>query len=273
MAKTVIRFPSSSSFSIDWNWRRQYYIAREQPSVPHIHDAYEAYIHVKGAVSFMANGCVYPVTAGDVILTRPLEPHFCIYQTDVEQEYFCIWIPQIEDCGLLSPFYGVVEKNYISLPEAERMELLSLCYGMERIKEEAGTQLERYSLLLQLLVLLGGSGEKTFTANDVPSPLRGILYYIDRNFTTIRRIREIAEHFYISQNTLDRLFREHLHLSPKQYIEAKRLSYAKRLLHDKEKSVLDCSLECGFSDPSHFIARFKSFFGQTPLQYKNALYR
>lgn len=273
MSSTVIRFPANSAFSIDWSCGNQRYIALEQPTVPHIHDAYEVYIHIRGTVSFMANGRVYPVETGDVILTRPLEPHFCIYLADTEHEHFCIWIPEEEGCGLLAPFYAAVGQNHIVLPETEKMELLSLCYRMEQVKEETGTQLEQYSILLRMLVLLGGNGEKASAANNVPSPLRGILDYIDQNFTTIRRVRDIAERCYISQSTLDRLFREHLHLSPKQYIEAKRLSYAKRLLHDKDKSVLDCSLECGFSDPSHFIARFKSFFGQTPLQYKNAIYR
>ena len=59
-----------------------------------------------------------------------------------------------------------------------------------------------------------------------------------------------------------------MHLSPKEFLEAKKLSYAKALL-ESGKSVTDVYTQVGFGDCSHFIAVFKKRFGETPFRYKS----
>lgn len=72
-----------------------------------------------------------------------------------------------------------------------------------------------------------------------------------------------------------RVFREHMAITPHQYIVLRRIEQAKRLLWahgsgaDKANpSMLEIALACGFNTPSHFAAQFRRHTGQTPLQWQ-----
>lgn len=47
-----------------------------------------------------------------------------------------------------------------------------------------------------------------------------------------------------------------------------RVEYAKRLLEEKELSVLEVGFESGFNTPSQFIRVFKDQVGTVPSKYK-----
>ena len=59
----------------------------------------------------------------------------------------------------------------------------------------------------------------------------------------------------------------YLNTTPKNYIETRRLVYARKLLKDGY-SVKDAAYKSGFSNTSNFIRLFKSRFGITPKAYK-----
>ena len=71
----------------------------------------------------------------------------------------------------------------------------------------------------------------------------------------------------ISITTLERYFKKYLSMTPKRYLEDRKLSQACMLLR-QNYSVTDACYESGFDDYSHFIAIFKKNFGITPLKYK-----
>ncbi|MBR3997465.1 MAG: helix-turn-helix transcriptional regulator, partial [Clostridia bacterium] len=83
----------------------------------------------------------------------------------------------------------------------------------------------------------------------------------------IRTSTELADTFFISQSTLNRLFRKYVGLSVFQIIDARRLSHAENLLRNGS-SVMDACFQSGFTDCSKFIILFKKTFGVTPLRYK-----
>lgn len=93
-----------------------------------------------------------------------------------------------------------------------------------------------------------------------------ILAYIDENFTTIDTVEGLAERFFISLPTNNRLFRKYVRFSPHKLIETKRLAYAEQLLR-RGYSVTDACYTAGFTDCSRFIGKFKERFGATPKQY------
>ena len=104
----------------------------------------------------------------------------------------------------------------------------------------------------------------------IPSEMQAILNYIDANFTEIQHVGDVASYFYISTATLNRWFRKYINLSPREFLEAKKLAFAKKLL-DEGSTVTEVCIRTGFSDCSHFIAVFKNKFGETPFKYKKAV--
>lgn len=53
-----------------------------------------------------------------------------------------------------------------------------------------------------------------------------------------------------------------------EFIEKEKLAYARRLLCDTDKSVLEVALDCGFSDHSYFTKRFRESVGVVPTEYR-----
>ena len=111
------------------------------------------------------------------------------------------------------------------------------------------------------------SQEKCAPIETMPPEMQEIVDDINENFAEILHVGDIFERHYISRATLNRRFRKYLHVSPREFLEAKKLSYAKKLL-SKGCSVTEACMLSGFSDCSYFIAVFKKKFGSTPLKYK-----
>ena len=120
-----------------------------------------------------------------------------------------------------------------------------------------------------IIALLGSSNSRKREKCELPEKVTESLSYIDSSFRAPCSAREIAEKFFISVPTVNRIIRKSLGLSVHQLVLGKRLSYAENLLKS-EKSVTDACYLSGFSDCSRFISLFKKRFGKTPLSYKNS---
>lgn len=74
----------------------------------------------------------------------------------------------------------------------------------------------------------------------------------------------------ISRRQIERLFRKHLHRTPKQYYLDLRLDRARQLLLTTDHSIMDIALATGFSGAAHFGRLFRKRFGYPPTQSRAA---
>ena len=231
----------------------------------HIHDCVEVFFHLSGQVSFLIEDHLYPVSVGDAVLSRPNEIHMCLFERDAECEHYCLWIDAGNVPQLLSRLCtDAPVRNFTPSAQARIPTLLA---RLEEICSLKNAELERTSCLMELLLLLQKSSFSSSESTQMPTELRMILTDINENFARIHSVSELSQIDFISPATLNRWFRKHLQISPREYIESKKLAYACKLLRESA-SVTDACLRAGFSDCSHFIALFKRKFGETPLQYK-----
>ena len=230
----------------------------------HLHGFYEIYFNLSGDVSFFYDDAVYRVVPGDVVLSFPGDVHCCLYNKPSEHNHFCLWFHD-ETVGNFLARRGA--RGLIRLSNEQKERLRDL---LEIIAEQEIDPFIRSASFSELISLLG-QGLPGHEGNaNIPDKLKNILKYIDESFITISGTREITELFFLSEPTLNRLFRDYVGLSVHKLIEAKRLSYAEGLLRSG-KSVTEACYDAGFSDCSRFISKFKDKFGKTPLQYKTAL--
>jgi AraC-like DNA-binding protein len=82
------------------------------------------------------------------------------------------------------------------------------------------------------------------------------------------RINELSELFDIGRRHIEKKFREHVGLTPKKYVQIRRMSHICFLL-SKEKEIdwQDIIYYGGFYDQSHFIKEFKTFMKRNPGLY------
>ena len=234
----------------------------------HIHDYCEIYVNVTGNGTFMVENSFYPITRGDIVITRPNEMHHGVWQEGTLHEHFCIWFPLGENLRWMSRFFERKngEGNLISLPLSEREKLLRALDTMERELSNGADRLRATTAFLQILLLIEGGTSEIGASVDLPSPLPDILEEIGARYSEPLRMADIAERFFISQSTLNRLFQSYFRISPHAYLENLRLARAKQML-SAGCDVTETALECGFSDSSYFILLFRRRFGVTPGKY------
>jgi signal transduction histidine kinase/AraC-like DNA-binding protein len=90
-------------------------------------------------------------------------------------------------------------------------------------------------------------------------------------------LKNISDHEYGVQNicmdvgmsrpVLYRKLKALTDLSPKEYIQNKRLNLSKRLLEENQKTISSIAYESGYSDPKYFSTAFKKKYGISPSEY------
>lgn len=245
------------------------YKARRYP--PHIHDCVEFYVLLDGDVSFMVEDSVYRLTTGDVLVSKPNEMHNCVLNSNSVHKHLCFWFTPPSH-PLLACFaegdFGA--NNLISLPEQQKEELLDICRTLHKASEDKDELKVLYSSLHFLHLLQTGAKELQTERPRQPLPptLQNILSDVNKNFTKIRSLDYFTEKYFISQSTLQRLFKKYLHTTPKLYIETKRLAYS-RVLLKQGLSVFDACMQAGFPDYSNYVQLFKRRFCITPKRYRD----
>ena len=71
-----------------------------------------------------------------------------------------------------------------------------------------------------------------------------------------------------SQRHADRLFKELLHKTPQAYVKALLLSKSAENLLDKDRHILDISLDTSSQSHEGYTKAFSKFFGISPSTYK-----
>ncbi len=77
---------------------------------------------------------------------------------------------------------------------------------------------------------------------------------------------DLAHHVRLSRRHLERLFKKYLHNVPAKYYIELRLTEARKLLRQSDKTILQIGMLCGFSSASYFSTAYKNFYDITPRE-------
>jgi len=230
----------------------------------HTHDVCEILLLVKGNVSYIVEGKTYKLKRGDVVLSRPSVIHRI--RPDGNEDY---------------ERYNVIydEKNLPrSLIEKIPQDVDVFRFEDDRVIEEVFERLDGYSerfsgeelshlaknLIEEVFFLLAAT--KARDRDSSINPLVGkALDYIAEHLTDIKSISEICDALYITKSHLHHIFVKNIQMSPKQYINSKRLIMARKLIR-KGKKPTEIYTDCGFDDYATFFRNYKKYFGYSPSE-------
>ena len=97
-----------------------------------------------------------------------------------------------------------------------------------------------------------------------------ICAYLAANYQQKLSLTEVAARFYISPYYLSRLFRRVTGQSIVDYINARRIEAAQKLLETTELSIGSVAEQTGFASAAHFRRVFRETMGVGPLQYRKS---
>lgn len=113
-------------------------------------------------------------------------------------------------------------------------------------------------------------GEKTQEEENgkVTNMISRSLDYIANNYMHNIKAEDIAGHCHVSETHFRRVFTEHMHMTPLEYLNFVRIRTACEYLKTTDTAVAEIAHKCGFATNSTFNRNFKQIMGVTPIKWK-----
>ena len=92
--------------------------------------------------------------------------------------------------------------------------------------------------------------------------------YVEKHYAEPLPVSELCRRLYISKSKLYQISLEAFGMGVSDYIRARRIEKAKKLLKLTQRSVASIAAEVGFEDANFFTRSFKKAVGMTPKDYR-----
>lgn len=94
---------------------------------------------------------------------------------------------------------------------------------------------------------------------------------LEANYKQEYSVSYYADKMALTNKTLLRITKKHLHMTPKEAIDARRILEMKRLLRGSNQSIKNIAYDFGFEDPTNMVKYFKKHSGETPSNFKHRM--
>ena len=94
--------------------------------------------------------------------------------------------------------------------------------------------------------------------------------YIELHFSENITVKKLAQLVYMSESSLNRLFKKETSTTPIEYLIETRIEKSKTLLRRKDISITEIAQRCGFGSASHFTSCFKRLKNISPTEYRDS---
>lgn len=272
---------------------RMYY-SSAQPG----HRTYREHHHTECEISVILEGaCHWRVrhqgvrcSRGDVLLFGSDEEH---YITDIEAgAELKILNLQFEPRFIWAPGSDLFDSRYLSIflnHQADFQNRLAASTDiarqsadlMQQIRWECLEREAEYALIVKakLMQLLGYLGRYHSALLEGPAPksrahlheLERALNYMDAHLTEELTLRDIAQAAGLSRSYFSAVFRELNGVTVWDYITRKRIELAMDRLRQRELSITQIAMGCGFNTMANFNRSFKLVAHCTPSEFRRQL--
>jgi AraC-like DNA-binding protein len=232
---------------------------------PHFHNMTEIIFFKSGNISYFTDGKKYRLTKDMLVLSRPGDIHYISVEGDEEYERYNILF---DEKNLPFNIYEKIPADTDVIDFEKNTNISNIFKKMDYYCEVLeGPDLNR--MLTNLIeevfynIIIESKNVPASNSTQTNPIISKAIDYIEKNLMTLICVEEIANELYVTKSHLHHLFIKHLKMSPKKYINIKRLTVAKRELYSGSKATDVCT-KCGFSDYSAFYRAYKKQFGHSP---------
>ena len=238
----------------------------------HIHQFCELIRVMEGELEMTVDGKTELVTAGNIIAITPFQihsfytPHYCkIWICVFSNDFIQSLIPFEELCGRRERCYFTPSKALLSLISEYGFE--NLCANLGRYINEKPivyTVRSVFHLIMSeyfksVPAVIGGQSQKT---------LQRILVYMSEHFRENITQTTVGKALGYTSQYVANCFHGITGMNFRTMLNSLRIEYAKGLLINTDRNVLDIALESGFSVERSFYRAFLDVVGVTPGEYR-----
>ena len=235
----------------------------------HVHSFYEIIFFVSGDANYVVEGKRYRLKKNDLIFTRPLTYHYIeILSNATYTRYLIAFTPnKDEEKTLLQSIPQHLDVVNFHEQSIVNDDFKRFDYYATRLEGEALKDVY-LGLIKEILHNLALTETDVITIPSEISPiLTRALEYINENLFTISGVEELANRLALSQPYLFKIFKQQLKISPKQYINLKRLQHAQKMIQ-RGKRPNEIYFDCGFDSYVGFYKQYVKTFGYPPSKEK-----
>ncbi len=203
------------------------------------------------------------------------ENYLIKFSPEYAQDFISTLGPQVMDNIFNEP-----PKKFSAADEKELFDLAGMLLRTYESSEDEGSDGHSSTasfrcrhLLYSMLSLINDRGISALDSAarhslSLSEPILEAVYYIEKNYSRPVKIEDVAAICGYSVSYFSKLFSAQLGRPFSEYLCLTRLKHVQNLLLSTDMSVMDISLECGFSYPGNMTASFKKEFNMTPLQFR-----
>lgn len=252
--------------------------SEEETMSIHIHDCYEIYYSISGGKQFLIDNKIYDINPGDLFVINQFESHYVSQISKMIHERIVIsihpdFLKSISTNKTdLSYCFTNREENFFHRIHLDKKQQNRFIYFINKIlsAEGFGADMIEYSSFIELITNLTkvflDSKDSLLSHYKYNNQIQEIIHYINDNVLENITVKNLAEHFFLSESYICRIFKLSTGTTINKYIIARRISIAKSMLSNG-LNINDVYAQCGFNDYSNFLKSFKKAVGVSPKKY------
>ncbi len=239
---------------------------------PHVHDGYSLGAIESGVERFRYLGTEHLAPAGTLVLLNPDEMHTGQAEVDGGWTYQMLYIePEtLRELTGGEAFFPNATEHDPALATAFRHTFRQMWNAQDDIAFISG-----FTPLVDAVTARYGRNTRQQTplsAQDMRrmASMRRVLDRIDAHLDESLSVETLATEAGLSMFHFVRSFSAAFHVTPHQYVQARRAALAKSLLAQRV-TPSDAAAAAGLTDQSHLNRWFKRAYGVTPAQYQQQI--
>lgn len=219
---------------------------------------------VSGSGTVFCGKDKYHPEAGDIYLLPPGKDH--LYFSDAKDPWQKLWFNAEGSLigGLLlsyNPSNAVLYKNCGGKEFFEQIHEIGKDMSISASEKHSAAAVV-FHRLMQFLY------NQSQNKKSISAEAEMLKNYIDSHITESLSLKMLAEHVYLSNSQVIRIFRRDFGKTPYDYIIAQKTENAKNLLQNTNMRIKEIAFSLGFSDEHYFSYVFKEKTGKSPSEYR-----
>ena len=239
-------------------------VKKETQTLPHFHGAVELLFCIDGKQPVSISGKTYTLEKGDACFIDCYTVHAL---PSSEAQLYAI----VGDVHFFQPVFSAfgdaIPPCLFRFEKTEFLSLLYTLYQQKKTSEDASTQRNHALVKLLLAELYESVPFAKRKENKQNELVAKILQYAAERYQGDLSLSTLAVQFGYSHTYLSRLLHRYLGVNWNLYVGNIRARAAHALLqNEKNTSVLDIALFCGFDSLNTFYRAYRRIYGNTPLK-------
>ncbi len=224
----------------------------------HLHLCFELITILNGKMTVTIEGDDYLLHPGEAVLVFPHQFHSL--QSDKSNHMLCIFSPEI-----VKAYHANISKK---IPENNKFSIGKDCVDRLKALEPDSSLIQKKGALYLLCSEFDNKAKYKIINNEKNDLIYKIFEFVEENCNNDCSLYSLSSQTGYSYSHLSRYFKDIVKISFNAYVNQYRVNNACYMLKNSDSSILECSMECGFTSLRSFNRNFKSITGMTPQMYR-----